>query len=316
MTAPESAPGVELAPFAGIASFMRSPVTRDLAGVDVAVVGIPFDGGTSFRSGARFGPRRIREASLMLWGGYNNALALKPLDVLKVVDYGDVNVIPPSIDRTMAHIEAEVGAVVAAGATVVALGGDHSVTLPLLRAHARKLGQLGVVHFDAHPDTWDREFDEQPYSHGTPFRRGIEEGIIDPSRYVQVGLRGPTSGAGDWQWARERGVRAITMEDVAELGLPAVVRTMREALRGPVYVSLDIDAADPAFAPATGTPEVGGFTSQQMLQLVRGLRGVEIVGCDLVEVCPPYDHGDITSILAANLAFELLSVLAVRRRGG
>lgn len=315
MTAAESAFGAELSPFAGITSFMRRPVTRDLAGVDVAVVGVPFDCGTSYRSGARLGPRRIREASAMLWG-YNSALAVKPVDVLKVVDYGDVNVIPPSIAETMTNIEAEVGAVLAAGATVLALGGDHSVSLPLLRAHARKLGPLGVVHFDAHPDTWHREFDEQPYSHGTPFRRAIEEGILDPSRYVQVGLRGPTSEPGDWQWARERGVRAITMEDVAELGLPAVVRTMRDVLRGPIYVSLDIDAADPAFAPGTGTPEVGGFSSREMLQLVRGLRGVDLVGCDLVEVCPPYDHGDITAILAANLAFELLSLMAVRRRGG
>ncbi|KYF75848.1 agmatinase [Sorangium cellulosum] len=315
MTASESGFGAGLQPFAGITSFMRRPVTRDLAGVDVAVVGVPFDGGTSYRSGARLGPRRIREASVMLWG-YNNALDVKPLDVIEVVDYGDVNVIPPSLAETMANIEAEVGAALTAGATVLALGGDHSVTLPLLRAHARRFGPLGVVHLDAHPDTWHREFDEHPYSHGTSFRRAIEEKIIDPSRYVQVGLRGPTPEAVDWQWARERGVRAITMDDVAELGLPAVIRTMREVLRGPIYVSLDVDAADPAFAPGTGTPEVGGFTSREMLRLVRGLRGIELVGCDVVEVSPPYDHGDITAILAANLAFELLSLMAVRRRGG
>lgn len=314
MTTPEPAYGAELEPFAGITSFMRRPVTRDLAGVDVAVVGIPYDSGTSYRSGARLGPRRIREASVMLWG-YNNALGVKPLDVLKVVDYGDVNVIPPSITATMANIEAEIGAVLAAGATVLALGGDHSVNLPLLRAHARKFGPLGVVHFDSHPDTWHSEFDEQPYSHGTSFRRAIEERIVDPSRYVQVGLRGPTPEAEDWRWARERGVRVVTMDDVAELGLPAAVRTIHEVLRGPTYVTLDIDSADPAFAPGTGTPEVGGFTSQQLLQLVRGLRGIDLVGCDLVEVCPPYDHGDITSILAANLAFELLSLLAIQRRG-
>ncbi|MGK4008299.1 agmatinase [Sorangium sp. So ce1036] len=315
MPAPDPAHGAELPPFAGITSFMRRPATRDLAGVDVAVVGIPFDGGTSYRSGARFGPRRIREASAMVWG-YNNALAVKPLDVLEVVDYGDVNVIPPSITETMANIESEVGAILAAGAAALALGGDHSVSLPLLRAHAREHGPLGVVHFDAHPDTWDHEFDDRPYSHGTPFRRAIEEGIIDPSRYVQVGLRGPTLEAGDWQWARERGVRAITMDDVAEIGLPAVIRATREPLRGPIYVTLDVDAADPAFAPGTGTPEVGGFTSHELLRLVRALRGVEIVGADLVEVSPPYDHGDITALLAANLAFELLSLMAVRRRGG
>ena len=308
-----SAYGAELQPFAGITSFMRCPVTRDLDGVDLAVVGVPFDSGTSYRSGTRFGPRKIREASLMLWG-YNNPLAVRPLDVLKVVDYGDVDVIPPSIVDTYANIEAEVGTVLAAGVTVLALGGDHSISLPLLRAHARRWGRLGLIHFDSHPDTWDSEFGGRPYSHGTPFRRALEEQLIDPARYIQVGLRGPTSGASDWQDARDLGVRVITMDDAAALGMPAVADAIRATATGPVYVTLDIDSADPAFAPGTGTPEVGGFTSLQLLQMVRCLRGLDLVGFDLVEVSPPYDHGDITAILAANLAFEFLSLRALRER--
>jgi agmatinase len=308
-----SAYGADLQPFAGITTFMRCPATRELAGVDVAVIGLPFDSGTSYRSGARFGPRKIRECSLLLWG-YNNPLGVRPLDVLRVVDYGDADVIPPSILDTMANVEAEVGAALEAGVTVLALGGDHSLSLPLLRAHARRHGRMGVVHFDSHPDTWQTEFGGRLYSHGTPFRRALEEQLIDPARYIQVGLRGPTSGDRDWQDARDMGVRVITMDEAAAIGVPAVVQAIRAvAGQGPTYVSLDIDSADPAFAPGTGTPEVGGFTSHQLLQLVRGLRGLPLVGFDLVEVSPPYDHGDITAILAANLAFEFLSLLAVQK---
>ncbi len=308
-----SAYGSDMQPFAGITSFMRCPVTRDLAGVDVAVVGIPYDSGTSYRSGTRFGPRKIREASLMLWG-YNVPLGVKPLDELKVIDYGDVDVIPPSITDTMTNITAEVGAVLGAGCSVIALGGDHSVSLPLLRAHAQKYGPLALVHFDSHPDTWDSEFGGRPYSHGTPFRRALEEKLIDPHRYIQIGLRGPTSGLSDWQDARDMGVRVITMDEAATLGGPAILDAIRATATGVVYVTLDIDAADPAFAPGTGTPEVGGFTSHQLLQLVRGLKGLDLVGFDLVEVSPPYDHGDITAILAANLAFEFLSLLALKKK--
>jgi agmatinase/guanidinopropionase len=307
-----SAFGAELQPFAGITSFMRCPVTRTLEGVDVAIVGVPYDGGTSYRSGARFGPRKIREASLMLWG-YNNPLAVRPLESLRVIDYGDVDVIPPAILDTMHNIQAEVGQVLDAGVRVLALGGDHSISLPLLRAHARRHGPLAVVHFDSHPDTWDTEFGGRPYSHGTPFRRALEERLIDPARYIQVGLRGPTSGAADWQDARDLGVRVITMDEAAEIGLPAVLAAIHTTAAGPTYVSLDIDSADPAFAPGTGTPEVGGFTSHELLRLVRGLRGLQLVGFDLVEVSPPYDHGDITAILAANLAFEFLSLWAAEK---
>lgn len=310
-----SAFGADLQPFSGITSFMRCPATRQLTGVDVAIVGVPYDSATSHRSGTRFGPRQIRALSAMLWG-YHNAHRLRPLEALNVVDYGDVNVVPPSIEDTYRNTEAEVGAVLAAGAAVIALGGDHAISLPLLRAHARRHGPLAVVHFDSHPDTWDSEYPGQLYSHGTIFRRALEEGLIRPDAYVQVGLRGSTSGVGDWEWARERGVRVIPMDEAAELGVPEIIRQIHATAAGPTYVSLDIDAADPAYAPGTGTPEVGGFTSLQLLQLVRGLAGLQLVGFDLVEVSPPYDHSDITALLAANLAFEFLALLAARKRRG
>lgn len=307
--------GAHLQPFAGIPTFMRQPATRDLAEVEVAVMGVPFDGGTSYRSGTRMGPRKIREASLMLWG-YNNVQRIAPLEWLDVVDYGDVDVVPVSIEATMDHITAEAKGVLDSGTTLITLGGDHSITLPLLRAHAAAFGPLAVVHFDSHPDTWESEFGGQLCSHGTPFRRAIEEGLIDTSAYIQVGIRGSTSGPEDLAEARQLGAQVLPIETVFELGIPQVIQTI-QAMMGErrVYVSLDIDAVDPAFAPGTGTPEVGGLTSFQMLQLVRGLRGLNIVGFDLVEVNPAYDHGDVTSILAANLAFEFLSLLALQKRG-
>lgn len=197
---------------------MRCPASRDLAGVDVAVIGLPYDGGTSYRSGARFGPRKIREASLMLWA-YTNPLAAQPLDALNVVDYSDADVTPRSILDTMANGEVEVGAALEAGATVLALGGDHSLSLPLLRAHRRRPGRLGVVHFDSHPDTWQSEFGGRLYSHRRPFRRALEEQLIEPARYIQVGLRGPTSGTRDWQDARDMGVRVIRMDAPENGGL-------------------------------------------------------------------------------------------------
>ena len=306
--------GADQQPFAGIASFMRRPVTRDLSGVDVAILGVPFDSGTSYRAGTRFGPRKIREVSPVLWG-YNNPLAVEPLEILNVVDYGDVAVVPPSIEATYRAIEATASAILAAGTTLITLGGDHSISLPLLRAHAKKYGPLSLVHFDSHPDTWESEFGPQhPYSHGTPFLNALNEKLIKPENYVQVGLRGPTSGVDDWQVVHDRGVRVITMDEAAQMGLPAIIAAIRETVNGPTYVTLDIDAADPAFAPGTGTPEVGGFTSHQLLQLVRGLKGLNLVGFDIVEVSPPYDHGDITALLAANLAFEFLSLLALQKR--
>ena len=299
-------------PYSGIATFGKQRLTRDLTGVDVAVVGVPYDGATSYRSGARFGPRGIREQSLLLWG-YHNVLAVAPFRALSVIDFGDVEVVPVDVLATQQKIEAEVGAIVSAGPTVITLGGDHSITLPLLRAHARRYGPLAVVHFDAHPDTWDCEFGNNKYSHGTTFRRALEEKLIDTSAYLQIGIRGPTAGPDDYIDAVRLGARMMTCDEACFAGVPAVISEIRQRVGNrPVYLSLDIDALDPAFAPGTGTPEVGGFTSQQMLQMLRGLKELNFIGFDLVEVAPAYDHSSITSILAANLAFEFLALRALR----
>jgi len=298
-------------PYQGIATFGRCPQTRDLTAADVAIVGVPYDGATSYRSGARFGPRAIREQSLLLWG-YNNALNVAPFEKLRIIDFGDVNVVPVDVLATQQAIESEVGKVVSAGVKVIALGGDHSISLPLLRAQAAKFGPLAVVHFDAHPDTWNTEFGDHRFSHGTPFRRAIEEGLVDTAAYVQVGIRGPTAGPQDYADAIRLGARMITLDEALERGLTAVVEEIVSVVGSrPTYVTLDIDAVDPAFAPGTGTPEVGGFSSHQMLQLVRGLAGLNVVGADVVEVAPAYDQSQITAILAANLVFELLSIMAL-----
>ncbi len=307
---PNPAYGANLDAYAGIPTFMKQPASRNLSGVDVTIVGLPFEGGaTSFRSGTRFGPRKIRELSLIIWG-YNKVLKVAPLDVLNLVDYGDVAVEPTNIQENIKLISSEVGAIVQAGPTVIALGGDHSVSFPLLQAHAAKFGPLAVVHFDSHSDTSPGHTD-----HGTPFREAIEGGLIDTEAYIQVGIRGPGDSPDGIKDARRLGARVLTIEACFEMGIPAVIKTIQQMMgQRQIYVSFDIDAVDPAYAPATGTPEVGGFTSYQALQLVRGLQGLNLVAFDLVEVSPPYDNpGEITSILAANLIFEFLSLLALNK---
>jgi agmatinase len=294
------------------ATFMLLPHQRDPAGLDVALLGIPYDGGTSYRPGARHGPRHIREQSSLI-RPWNPVLQVSPFERLRVADYGDVDVVPISIEGTFAAIQREIDALGAAGVAPLSVGGDHSVTLPILRSLARRHGRLGLVHFDAHPDTWDEYFGSR-YFHGTTFRRAIEEGLIDGGRVIQIGIRGPLYGADDFDFHREHGLEAIRVEAVKEEGTAWVVERLRRLQGGPVYCSFDIDAVDPAYAPATGTPEVGGLTSFEALSLVRGLRGLDLVGADVVEVSPPFDGpGQITSLLAANLLFELLSLLALRK---
>ena len=303
--------GADLEPFMGIPSFMRLPVTRDLTNVDVAVMGVPFDSGTSYRSGTRFGPRKIRETSLMIWG-HNSTLNISPLKKLNVVDYGDVSVTPTSIEHTMTAITKMAGEIIETGTKLITLGGDHSIALPLLRAHAKKHGPVSLVHIDAHIDTWESEFEAIPYSHGTPFRYALQEGLIRKGEYVQIGIRGPLSGENDYADAKELGAHIVTIHDVMEKGIQEILKDVHEQMKGPVYVTVDIDSADPAYAPGTGTPEVGGLSSYQLLQLVRGLHGLDLVGFDLVEVSPPYDHSDITAILGSNIVFEYLSLLALK----
>lgn len=294
------------------ATFMLLPHRRDPAGLDVALLGIPYDGGTSYRPGARHGPRHIREQSSLI-RPWNPVLGVSPFERLRVADYGDVDVVPISIESTFAAIQREIDTLGQAGVVPVSAGGDHSVTLPILRSLARRHGRLGLVHFDAHPDTWDEYFGSK-YFHGTTFRRAVEEGLINGRRVVQIGIRGPLYGADDFDFHREHGLEAIRVEVVKERGTAWVVERLQRLQGGPVYCSFDIDAVDPAYAPATGTPEVGGLTSFEALSLVRGLRGLELVGADVVEVSPPFDGpGQITSLLAANLLFELLSLLALRK---
>jgi agmatinase len=296
--------------FGQLATFMLLPAADGPDGLDVALLGIPYDGGVSYRTGARFGPRAVREQSSLI-RPWNPVLKVHPFDRLRVADCGDVDIVPISIERTHAAIEQKIDTVVAAGARPLSIGGDHSITLPLLRSLARRHGQLAVVHFDAHPDTWDEYFGSKLF-HGTPFRRAIEEGIIDPKRMIQVGIRGPLYGPEDFAFHDEHGLEVLRIEPIKERGLPWAAERLARLRGMPLYCSFDIDARDPAYAPATGTPEVGGLTSFEALSLVRSLVGTTLVGADVVEVSPPYDGpGQITSLLAANLAFEILSVMAL-----
>ncbi|HEY2995974.1 MAG TPA: agmatinase [Methylomirabilota bacterium] len=298
--------------FGQIATFMLLPAAESLAGLDVALLGIPYDGGTSYRTGARFGPRAVREQSSLI-RPWNPVLKVHPFERLKVADCGDVDVVPISIERTHAAIEAKIDQVVAAGARPISIGGDHSVTLPILRALAKRHGPLAVVHFDAHPDTWDEYFGSKLF-HGTPFRRAIEENLIDPKRFIQVGIRGPLYGSEDFEFHDQHGIEVLRIEPIKEQGLAWATGKLARLRGMPLYCSFDIDACDPAYAPATGTPEVGGLSSWEALTLVRSLAGATLVGADVVEVSPPYDGpGQITALLAANLAFELLGVLALER---
>src|SRR5437588_703097 len=286
-----------------IATFMLLPAAADAAGLDVALLGVPYDGGTSYRTGARFGPRAVREQSSLI-RSWHPVLKVHPFERLRVADCGDIDVVPTSIEQTYAAITAKIDAVTAAGATPVCVGGDHSITPGILRSLAKRFGPLGLVHFDAHPDTWDQYFGSK-FFHGTPFRRAVEERLIDPRRMIQVGIRGPLYGPEDFAFHDEHGIEVVRIEAVKEHGTAWAAERLARLRGGPIYCSFDIDAVDPAYAPATGTPEVGGLNSYEALTLVRALAGQSLVGADVVEVSPPYDGpGQITSLLAANPMFE------------
>jgi agmatinase len=298
--------------FGQIATFMLLPAVESLEDLDVALVGIPYDGGVSYRPGARFGPRAVREQSSLI-RPWHPVLKVHPFERLRVADCGDVDVSPGSIELTYVAITKRIDAVTAAGAAPVCVGGDHSITLGILRSLARRHGPLGIVHFDAHPDTWDEYFGSK-YFHGTPFRRAVEEGLLDPRRMIQVGIRGPLYGPEDFAFHDRHGIEVVRIEAVKEQGTAWVAERFTRLRGGPVYCSFDIDAVDPAFAPATGTPEVGGLTSYEALALVRALAGLDLVGADVVEISPPYDGpGQVTALLGANLLFELVSLLALAR---
>ena len=273
----------------------------------ISIAGIPLDIGTTNRSGARFGPQAIRLASRMLVDGAHPTAWINVSESM-LSDIGDFHIALGDIPASLKAIEEQAAAV----DHLVALGGDHSITLALLRALVRRKGPLALVDFDAHVDTWPDNFG-QPYSHGSVFYHAIEERLVDPRRMIQIGIRSPVQRE-VFDWTLERGVTIITAEEVHEQGPKAAVERIQSIVgEAPCYLSFDVDALDPAFAPGTGTPEVGGFSSYQMLQLLRGLRGLNIVGGDLVEVSPPFDHSNITAILASNLVFEYLSLLALNK---
>jgi agmatinase len=297
--------------FAGIRTFMRAPHTTDLAGVDAAVYGIPYDTATSFRTGARFGPEAIRSASALL-RPYNPALGVNVVETLSIVDYGDVPVSPGDTERTYGQVEEALARLVEAGVFPLALGGDHSVTLAELRALARRHGPLALVQLDSHGDTWDEYFGQR-FFHGTTFKRAAEEGLIEPAASVQAGLRGSLYGAEDIDSARALGFAVVSCDQLRILEPGGFAGLVRERARTrPVFLSFDIDVLDPAFAPGTGTPEVGGLSTAEALSFVRALRGIDLVGADVVEVSPPYDGpGQPTALAAANLAYELLCLRAL-----
>jgi agmatinase len=297
--------------FAQVSTFMRLPHTRDARGLDVAILGIPFDGGVSFRPGARFGPKEIRANSLLI-RPYHPVLRAEPFARLRVADVGDVDTNPLDIIDTYGRIEAAVSEILAAGALPACVGGDHSISLPILRAVARRHGAVALVHFDSHQDMWEEYFGNR-YFHGTPFRRALEEGLYLPRDTVQIGIRGPVYSPADFEFGETHGVRVIRAEEVHREGAEAA-RGLLDRLRGrKAYVSFDVDAVDPAFAPGTGTPEVGGLTSAQALEFLRMLVGLDIVAFDIVEVSPPYDQSGLTAMLAANVLFELISVVSLAR---
>ncbi len=299
--------------FTGPATFARLPYVRTLEEVDVAVVGVPFDTGVTYRVGGRFGPNAVRAASVML-RPYNANLDVKPFDLLSCVDYGDIAIVPGYIEPSYEAIEREVAPIVEAGVVPLLVGGDHACTLPHLRA-TRSRGPVAVIDFDAHTDAWDSYFGEK-YNHGTWMRRAIEEGLVDVDHSIEVGLRGPLYDRDDWtSLESELGLEYLTTEEVFRLGPAETARRIRERVGDqPAFISFDIDVVDPAFAPGTGTPEVGGPTAHDMLAIVRGLTGIDFVGFDVVEVIPAYDPAGQTAFLAASLAYEMLSLLALRRR--
>ena len=291
---------------------MRLPYVRDLDGVDVAVMGIPTDGAVVFRTGARFGPEGIRSASVML-RNYNPILGVNVVDRLSMVDYGDVPTVPGSTADSIERSRSAIEEVARAGVTTLCLGGDHTVLLAELRALAAVHGPLGLIQLDAHHDLWDEYFGQKLF-HGSVVRRAVEEGLIDPARSIQAGLRGSLTEAEDARLPARFGIDALTSEELAAIGPGGFSMRARERVRdGPCFLSFDVDFVDPAFAPGTGTPEVGGPSSREALTYVRSLAGLDFRGFDCVEVSPPYDPAGVTAFVAANACFEMLSLLALRR---
>jgi len=295
--------------YAGAATFARLPRLDEVDHTDVAVVGIPFDSGVSYRPGARFGPGHIRESSRLL-RPYNPAADVSPFAAMQVSDAGDMAVNPFSIDEAITTIEHEARGLLERAARLLTLGGDHTVALPLLRAVSARHGPVAVVHFDAHLDTWDTYFGAA-YTHGTPFRRASEEGLLDRSGCLHVGTRGSLYSSADLSQDTGLGFGVVTAPEADDLGVRGIAERIADRVGDrPVYVSVDIDVLDPAHAPGTGTPEAGGLSNRELLGILRSLAGLRLVGADIVEVAPAYDHAQITGIAAAHVGYELLSAMA------
>ena len=301
--------------FEGIRTFMRLPHVTDLNDVDFAIVGVPFDTGATFRVGARFGPAGIRDNSLLL-RPYNPAQEIEIFKYCSGIDYGDLAIVPGYTQESYQRIKEGAQPIFEHDVIPIYMGGDHSVSLPLLRAAKENFGPLALVHFDAHSDLWHGYFGEKD-THGTPFRRALEEGLIDPKKSSQIGLRGSLYDHKDYQMSAEAGLMAITGPQLHQIGMNHAIKRIKERVgSGPAYLTFDIDFVDPAYAPGTGTPEAGGFTGYEALSLIRGLTDIDFIGYDMVEVMPPYDPAGITSLLAANIMYEFISLIALSEKTG
>jgi guanidinopropionase len=312
--------GTVLPRFAGIATFMRLPYLEmdnpliDL--VDIGLAGIPWDGGTTNRAGARHGPRQIRDLSTLA-RNVNRASGISPFELCRCADLGDTPVNPVDLEDTLERIESFFKVFKEKNIIPLVAGGDHLVTLPVMRAIAKDR-PIGMIHFDAHTDTWDRYFGKSKYTHGTPFRRAIEEGLLDPRKTIQIGIRGALYNDSENNWGIEQGIRVVDIDEYHQLGIEGVLKLARETVGdAPTYVSFDVDFLDPVYAPGTGTPEIGGATTYEAQQLIRGLQGLNLIGGDVVEVSPPFDPSGNTALVGMTMMFEILCVLAdARKRHG
>lgn len=300
--------------FTGVRTFMRLENIQTTENVDFVVVGVPFDTAASNRVGARYGPQHVRNFSVLL-RPYNPDQEIDIFDYCSGVDYGDIDIVPGNVHRTYHNMVEGLRPILADDVTPIIIGGDHSISLGNLRAFHEKYGPISLVHFDAHGDTWDNYYGEK-YMHGTPFRRAVEEGLLDVDHSIQVGMRGPLYGPEDIDDARDLGFEVIPMSEARKLGHEEVLKRIHKRVGDdrPVFVSFDIDFVDPAYAPGTGTPEVAGPTSHEALEYVRGLKGLNTVGFDLVEVLPAFDHGEITAALASAVAFEMITLVALKKK--
>ena len=295
--------------YTGLPTFMRAPYLDDLSAVEIGLIGVPFDGGVTNRTGARHGPREIRNQSSLM-RKVNQSSGIAPYDLCRVADLGDAWVESPfHLEKSLEQIQTFFDKIHTAGVVPISAGGDHSVTLPIFRAIARDR-PLGMVHFDAHCDTGD-DYLGSKFHHGAPFRRAVEEGLLDPKRTIQIGIRGALNDPDVWKFSHDSGMRVVYMEEFYDLGYRKIIDEARRVVGdGPTYISFDVDGLDPVYAPGTGTPEVGGLTTLEAQFMVRGLRGLDLIGGDVVEVSPPFDPSGNTALVGATIMFELLCVVA------